>query len=211
MYLASTIDILHPVFHFFLSHLHNSNMGKIFTSILHRCGDPKGLNNMPILPHQWQSSVQLFRINSMILQSHKTQSLPPILNWSINVKTKESKDRERELLGIPIIVQHFTQWNNLVHPVTEVPLFFFFRISSCRLLLPFYSLDPWAGYSHLFCILLAQWLPLVSICLVHLFLLHHLLTGIYCCLDFSPNAASFIFATYPIIDLNEITVMIHHL
>lgn len=125
MYLASTIDILHPVFHFFLSHLHNSNMGKIFTSILHRCGDPKGLNNMSILPHQGQSSVQLFRINSMILQRHKTQSLPPILNWSINVKTKESEDRERELLGIPIVVQHFTQWNNLVHPVTEVPLFFF--------------------------------------------------------------------------------------
>ena len=47
--------------------------------------------------------------------------------------------------------------------------------------------------------------------LVHLFLSHHLLTGIYCCLDFSPNAASFIFATYLIINLNEITVMIHHL
>ena len=140
----------------------------------------------------------------------KHRVYPPILNGSINVKTKESEDGERELLGIPIIFQHFTQWNNLVHPVTEVPLFFF-RISSCHLLLPFYLLDPWADSSHLFCILFARWLPLVSIYLVHLFLLNHLLTGIYCCLDFSPNAASLIFATYPIIDLNEITVTIHHL
>lgn len=64
-----------------------------------------------------------FKLNSMILQSHKTQSLLPILNGSINVKTKESEDRERELLSIPIIVQRFTHLNNLVHPVIEVPLF----------------------------------------------------------------------------------------
>ena len=95
-----------------------------------------------------------FKLNSMILQSHKTQSLLPILNGSINVKTKESEDRERELLSIPIIVQRFTHLNNLVHPVIEVPLFKknIFLPSTIAILLT----GPMNWLFTFFCILFAQ-------------------------------------------------------